>query len=591
MNKEENKMDQLPIIPAINGTVQTPNSRFSWPMAFALPGYDAAAERVFAGRLRRMGNYVVDEAALRAAEVLNDASLPPDGYRLDVAEGGAAITVADIGGYHRALETLFQMLAFGKGTMPCVRLQDAPRFAKRSVMLDCCRHFFPVEDIKRLIEQASLVHMNQFHWHLSDDQGYRIESRKYPQLNEISSWRKLAALDPCVTAYSAKPGNTYGGYYTWEEIHDVVAYAAARGMDVVPEIDLPGHASAILAAFPDLTCTGEPLRVQNTFGVHSRIFCAGKEENFAFLFPLINEIAELFPSPYFHIGGDEAPKAEWKRCPHCRARMESLGYTSYERLQCDFTERLAEHLRSIGKTPICWNESAIAGDLTGNAVIQYWEEMGNGESYCDREIPKGRKFILSNSNQFYCTDSYAAMSLGCTLMYEPNVKGHPVPDENVLGVEMPMWTEWTPTSRETEPQMFPRLLAVAECGWTKEKEESSLLRRAKAFTETPALSLMQHPAWDCVSVHGEEALREIAQGLMLMGKRYHDMAAAESAAGGEAGVVAAVEPDEEESKPASAPADPVAMIRAYVAGKMSNGFSEAEIDTVTTMVLTQMQPG
>ncbi len=579
---------QWNIIPAVNGMIKEASGTFVWPESCVLPGYDTAAEAVFAQRMERVGTYCFDEGE-PILTVQMDAALPAEGYHLIIAGDGITISVSTVAGYHGALETLFQLLAEGKGTVSRVQIEDAPRFAKRSVMMDCCRHFFPVEDIKRVIEQMSIAHMNMFHWHLSDDQGYRIESRKFPELNSISSWRKLAVKDPCVTEYGAQPGARYGGYYTREEIRDVVTYAAARGVDVVPEIDLPGHSSAILSAFPQFTCTGAPLNVQNTFGVHSRIFCAGNEDTFTFLFALIDEIAALFPSPYFHIGGDEAPKAEWKKCPRCCDRMKKKGFASYEQLQCDFTERLAEHLRRIGKTPICWNESAIAGNLAPEAVIQYWAEMGAGESYCAREIPKGRKFILSNADQFYCTDSYAAMSLGCTQQYEPNVKRHPVPDENVLGVEMPMWTEWAPTAMETEPQMFPRLLAVAECGWTKEKDEQNLLMRAKGFVENPALCLMKAPAWEQITVHGEEALREIAMGLMAMGGRYHEMAAAEQAAGGEAGVVAAVEPDDTPKEDA-APQDPTLMIRAYVAGKMTNGFTKAEIDQVTAMVLQSMMP-
>lgn len=576
-------------MPAVNGTAAFREGCFIMPAAYELPDFSNEMEAVFSERLRRVGNYARSNEGKAILTVSIDAAMPEEGYQMDVAEDGVQISVSGKTGYGRALETLFVLLASGEGSVGCTRIQDAPRFARRSVMLDCCRHFFSIEEIKRIIEQASLVHVNLFHWHLSDDQGFRIESKRFPRLNEVGSWRNLAVMDPMVTEYGARPGDRYGGFYTQKEICEVVSFASARGVDVVPEIDLPGHSSAILSAFPEFTCSGEPLSVKNTFGVHSRIFCAGKEETFRFLTELIDETAALFPSAYFHIGGDEAPKAEWKRCPRCRAKMTELGYTSYEQLQCWFTSRLAEHLKAAGKTPVCWNESAISGGLALDAVVQYWAEMGGGESYCAREAAAGRKFLLSNDNQFYCTDSYAAMSLGCTLNYEPNVKGIPIADENVLGVEMPMWSEWSPTGAEIEPQMYPRLLAMAECGWTKEKDEQNLLQRVQRFLKIPALSLLNAPTWEQVDIRGEAALQEIAYSLVHMGSRYHKMAEAEQAAGGEAGIVAAVEPDGSEVGVTPAqPKDLCTMVRAHVAGKMTNGFTEEEIDTVAGMVLGMM---
>ncbi len=453
---------------------------------------------------------------------------------------------------------------------------DAPRFAYRGVMLDCCRHFWSVAQIKKLLDQMAVLKLNVFHWHLSNDQGFRIESKLFPELNTISSWRKLDECDPIVWKDSAKLGQVYGGYYTQAEIREIVAYAKERFIDVIPEIELPGHSTAILAAHPELSCTGEPMDVASSFGVWDRIFCPGKEETYQFLFALLEEIIPLFDSRYFHIGGDEAPKSAWKSCPHCRAVMEKEGYTNYEQLQVHFTNRIIAFLKERGKTPIVWNESATVDGLDEAAVIQYWMEMAPGPSYIPKEFPKGRKVIFSNQCQFYADYSYAETPLRATLNFEPNVKGTPVPEENVLGIECPLWTEWLAEDADMEKMLWPRLLAVAECGWTRERNTEDFLRRAKQFLNWPQSNFLTPMPWEEATISGEAALNMIAEKMLELSARHGAMAAKRGSTAG------AVVPED------SAQMDPAIMAYLYMKSKMEAAYSEEEIKQ-TLRILSEMR--
>ena len=446
--------------------------------------------------------------------------------------------------------------------------EKQPRFAWRGMMLDCCRHFFGVEEIKKLISQLSLLKMNVFHWHLSNDQGFRIESRRFPRLNEISSFRKLDELDPLVTSGERRAGETYGGYYTQEEIGDVVAFAAERGVEVVPEIELPGHTTAILAAYPEFSCSQGPVEVAFTFGIHERILCAGEESVYSFLYELLDEAAALFPSRYFHIGGDEAPKSEWKKCGKCRALMAREGLKNCEQLQVYFTNRIIAHLKTLGKTAIVWNESVIEDGLDESAVVQYWMEMAPGPSYCEKEIAKGRKFIFSNQCQFYCDYSYAETPLRATLNFEPNVKGIAVPEENVLGIEAPLWTEWLTADEEIEHMLWPRLLAVAQNAWRGKCDEESFLKEVKAYLASPD-SLLSPMPWEEATIGGDEALRAIARNMLSLSERHGKMAQKQGKQG-----ASAVLPEDAPKE------DPAVAVYRYMKAKMELAYSEEDVRKV-----------
>ena len=394
-----------------------------------------------------------------------DDAIPAEGYRLTVTEGGASITASSRAGYFYGLQTLFRVLA-ADGEIPCGVFEDAPRYPYRSFMLDVSRHFFPLDEVKKLVDQCARLKLNTFHWHLSDDQGYRIESKRFPRLNEVSSWRD-------------EKGTTVGGFYTQEEIRELVAYADARCVQVVPEIDLPGHTSAITAAYPELCCSGLPGKVEFTQGIYSRILCAGEEKVYAFVKELLEEIVPLFPSPYFHIGGDEAPKAEWKKCPKCQAMMARHGLKDEEELQACFIGRLAEMLEALGKTVIGYNEILASGRMRPSAIAQYWTDRG--AEYSAREIPKGRRFIFANVSSFYLDYDPAIVSLQGTYAYDPMIPGgEDVKAEQILGLEAPMWTEHVVSSHRLEELIFPRLAALAENSWSKNKDYRDFLDRLPA---------------------------------------------------------------------------------------------------------------
>lgn len=360
-------------------------------------------------------------------------------------------------------------------------------------MLDVSRHFFGVDQIKKLLDHMAKLKLNTFHWHLSDDQGFRIESLRFPELNRVGSWRDEA-------------GQRVGGYYTQEEIRQVVAYASERFINIVPEIDLPGHTGAIVATMPELSCSGQPHTVGFGTGLNPRILCAGNEGVYSFLYELLDEVCQLFPGPYFHIGGDEAPKSEWEKCPRCQQKIKEEGLKDEEDLQAWFTSRLVEFLESRGKTVIGWNEILASGTVSPKAVAQYWIE--SGQEYSDKEADQGRKFVFSNMSAFYLDYPCALIGMRPVYDYDPYIlQGKPVPKDQVLGLEAPLWTERVIENSHVERLVFPRLLALAENNWTVEKDFADFMSRAEDYTEyLREQGIAVTPLAEC-DPHGAEGAR------------------------------------------------------------------------------------
>lgn len=401
-----------------------------------------------------------------AVQVSRDPALPQEGYTLSVQPDALLLCAADDAGEFYGMQTIAQLRE--EGEVPCGVYQDAPKYPFRSYMLDVSRHFFPVEVIKRLLDQMARLKLNTFHWHLSDDQGFRIESKKFPRLNEIGSWRMEGE-------------QKVGGYYTQEEIREIVAYAQERFINVIPEIDLPGHTVSIVATFPELSCSGEPLAVAHGSGIFPRILCAGNDKVYDFLYALLEEVCGLFPGPYFHIGGDEAPKSEWEKCPRCQQRIQAEGLKDEEELQAWFTGKLVEFLEAQGKTVIGWNEILTSGTVSPKAIAQYWVETG--AEAAAKETEKGRRFVFSPVSSFYLDYPAALVPLKSTYATEPCIlKDQPIPKDQVLGLEAPLWTERVTTADHIERLTFPRLLALAENCWTWEKDWNDFKARAKAYT-------------------------------------------------------------------------------------------------------------
>jgi hexosaminidase len=342
--------------------------------------------------------------------------------------------------------------------LPCVEIHDRPRYRWRGMLLDCGRHFMDVALVKRYVDLLALHKMNVLHWHLTEDQGWRIEIKRYPALTGVGAWRGTGV-------------ERYGGFYTQEDIRDIVAYAARRFVTVVPEIELPGHCGAALAAMPELSCTGGPFEVSRRWGVHQDLFCAGNDATFEFLENVLDEVLALFPSRYVHIGGDECPKQCWAACPKCQARMRAAGLADEDALQSYFIKRIEAYLSSRGRRLVGWDE-ILEGGLAPNATVQSWRGMQGAIA----AATAGHDVISSPTSHCYLDYAQARLPGEPTWMgYLPLAQCYafePTPTEltpaqahHVLGLEANMWTEHAPPSR-VDWQVFPRLCALAEVAWS-----------------------------------------------------------------------------------------------------------------------------
>jgi hexosaminidase len=413
--------------------------------------------------------------------------LGDEGYRLEIRTDGVELAAATPCGVFHAIQTLRQMLpmevearshtAGVDWKLPCGVIRDRPRFKWRGFMLDEGRHFQGRESVLLTLDLMALQKLNVFHWHLTEDQGWRIEIRKYPRLTEVGARRNGTSQ-----GFGRKENNgiPHSGSYTQEEIREIVAYAAERHILVVPEIEIPGHSLAALAAYPELSCTGGPFEVATSFGIFPDIYCAGKEATFTFLQAVLDELLDLFPSPFIHIGGDEAPKTRWKNCPDCQRRMRAEGLKDEHALQGYVTNRMAAYLESKGRRVMGWNQILEPG-LAPSAVVQYW--LGNRKELVEA-IRGGREVVMSTYLDTYLDHAYSLMPLRRAYRYEPALPGL---DErataNVLGLEFPLWTEWVPNRARLDYQTYPRLTAMAETGWTPKgkKDYGSFRKRLVPF--------------------------------------------------------------------------------------------------------------
>lgn len=340
--------------------------------------------------------------------------------------------------------------ATGPWTLPCVQIVDRPRFAWRGLLLDSCRHFQDVAAIERLIDLMSLHKLNRLHWHLTEDQGWRLEIRSRPRLAEVAAWR------------IASDGVRYGGIYTQEQARHVVAYAAARGIMVVPEIELPGHCQAALAAYPELSCRGEPLAVQTEWGVFEDIYCAGNEAVFTFLQDVLTEVLDIFPSPLIHLGGDECPPDRWLACPRCRARMQAEHLDGADALHGWFVQRVAAWLAARGRRAIGWDE-VLAGGLAPGAVVQSWRGFEGAQA----ALMAGHDTIVSPISHVYLDQEDTRVSVQTVLSFDAAAAAAGCAGGGrgtVLGGEMCLWTEWVPQAVIDE-RLWPRACAGSEVLW------------------------------------------------------------------------------------------------------------------------------
>lgn len=409
--------------------------------------------------------------------VTKDASLPEEAYTLSIKQDGICITAGTQTGAYYALQSLRQISRYELGVrrVPCCTVSDRPKYKWRGMQLDESRHFFGKDEVKRLLDLMFMMKLNVFHWHLTDDIGWRVEIDKYPLLTKIGSKRAYTQ----VNGWGSKEiDNTpHSGYYTKADVAEIIEYAAQRGIMIVPEIDFPAHCACVLAAYPELACreikTEVPGYLGNTipervYGIKdwNRTICVGKEKTITFVLDIIDEITDLFPAPYFHIGGDEAPKDEWKKCPHCQKVIKDNNLKDEEDLQGWFNNIICSHLNKKGKRLIGWNEVLKAGNLDKSVVVQYWtpQRDRNVEKYCKQ----GGSVILSNHQSFYFDMPYAQYPLKNTYNYSP--KKYRIDSKNsqnnVLGVEAEVWTEWIDCRERLDFMIFPRMQALAENAWS-----------------------------------------------------------------------------------------------------------------------------
>lgn len=423
-----------------------------------------------------------------------------EGYKLDADAKQIRIAGASAAGVFYGIQTLRKSLPLVNGkaskvSIPAVHIADAPRFAYRGTHLDVSRHFVTADSVRQFIDMLTLHNINRFHWHLTDDQGWRIEIKKYPLLTQIGSKRAQTVIGHNSGKYDGKP---YSGFYTQKQIRDIVKYAADRYITIVPEIDLPGHMQAALAAYPDMGCTGGPYEVWQKWGVSDNVLCAGNDKTLTFIDNVLKEITQLFPSKYIHVGGDECPKTQWQKCPKCQARIKALnleakdGHSAEERLQSYIITHASNYLKSLGRNTIGWDE-ILEGGLAEGATVMSWRGESGGIA-----AAKQHHDVVMTPNSYLYFDYYQSLdkaneplAIGGYLPLETVYSYEPMPKEltadearHIIGVQANIWTEYMPTFKQMQYMALPRLAALSEVQWSQPslKDYNSFTNRLTEFT-------------------------------------------------------------------------------------------------------------
>lgn len=413
------------------------------------------------------------------------SSLKKEAYKINISSKKITVTGSEEGLFY-AVQTLLQLLPNNSKNQevkfPCLTIEDEPRYDYRGLHLDVCRHFFSVNVIKDFIAQMSYYKLNNFHWHLTDDQGWRIEIKKYPKLTEVGSKRVQTLVG---NKFERSPyffdGNPYGGFYTQEEIKEVVRFAEEHYVNIIPEIEMPGHATAAVTAYPNLSCFPERnYKVIEYWGVFEDIFCAGKEETFTFLEDVLTEVMALFPSKYIHIGGDECPKARWKECPNCQKRIAALGLKDEHELQSYLTTRIEKFLNAHGRQILGWDEM-LEGGLAPNAAVMSWRGESGGIS-----AAKQKHFVIMNPEQVLYLDynqGYSPqepLTIGRLTTVEKIYNYNPTPVDSltveeqkyIMGVQSNLWSEYLTSPAKLNYMLYPRLFALSEIAWTEPQNKN-----------------------------------------------------------------------------------------------------------------------
>ena len=448
-------------------------------------------ERQTGVKLTSHAGMPVDGAICLTLDLSDDNA---EAYKLIVNDKRVCISGASEAGVFYGIQTLRKSLPVAQDinmNLSAVEIYDKPRFAYRGAMLDVARHFYTVDEVKTFIDMLALHNINRFHWHLTDDQGWRIEIKKYPKLMSVASERKETVVGRWYSGiYDGKP---YGGYYTQDELRDVIDYAAKRHITIIPEVDLPGHMQAALTAYPELGCTGGPYEVRTIWGVSQDVLCVGNDFTLQFVKDVLSEVADIFPSEYIHIGGDECPKVRWEKCPKCQERIKSLGlksdakHTKEQRLQSYMIQEAAKYLKEKGKRIIGWTE-ILEGGLVPDATLMSWIGESGGI-----EAAHQHHDVIMTPNTYLYFDYYQSkkvedepLAIGGYLPIEKTYNYEPMPKElteeeqqYIKGVQANLWTEYIPVFSQVQYMVLPRLGAAAEVQWTdpSKKDYQDFLRR------------------------------------------------------------------------------------------------------------------
>jgi hexosaminidase len=427
-----------------------------------------------------------------------------EAYRLDVTKEQVTLGAAEPEGMFRATQTLLQLLPAGVASTggPCelhgVHIEDAPRFQWRGLMLDCSRTFQSIGYLRQTLDRMVCYKLNILHLHLTDDQGWRLEIKRYPELTQ------QGARFPA--KYNEPP--SHQGYYTQAQMREVVAYAAARHITIVPEIEMPGHSLEVLACYPRLSCTGGPFEIFPFFkgpGVTENVLCAGNEATFAFLDDVLAEVAVIFPGPYIHIGGDEVPKTAWKACSKCQGRMKAEGLKNESELQSYFIRRVAKLVEKHGKRLIGWDE-ILEGGLAPNATVMSWRGMEGGMA----AARAGHDVVMSPTSHCYFDYTYSAINSARVFAFDPLAGIPPEAACHVLGLQANFWSHIDREPELVDRQLFPRLLALAERGWSPDNRSQWTDYQRRARAQLPRLTQLgiHYQTLDLAAPVGEGSLQK-----------------------------------------------------------------------------------
>ena len=495
--KELQKIKEIAIIPQpLEQTIQEGSFEFTEGIYFSVDPNLSSTANYFKDFLKSETGITLDTIPniKRIQFSINTSIKNDEGYELKINPIQIQINAKTEKGAFYAIQTLLQLfpVQIDKNrpiAIPCIEIKDQPQFKYRGMHLDVGRHMYSVDFIKKYIDLMSRLKMNTFHWHLTEDQGWRIEIKKYPKLQEVAAYRK----ETLIGHYSDQPhqfdGKRYGGFYTQEQIKEIIAYAQERQVTIIPEIEMPGHSQAAIAAYPELGCTGEQVEVATKWGVFEEVYCP-KESTFKFLEDVIDEVVNLFPGKYIHIGGDEAPKTRWKNCNHCQKLIKQKGLKDEHGLQSYFISRMEKYINSKGKQIIGWDE-ILEGGLAPNATVMSWR----GTDGAVQAAKEHHDVILTPGSHCYF-DHYQSdnekepLAIGGFLPLEKVYSFNPIPDEltkeeskYVLGAQGNVWTEYMATEKKVEYMAFPRVLALSEVVWSspKNKNYEDFIKRLEQY--------------------------------------------------------------------------------------------------------------